>query len=147
MPQTENSFPFQRYWAWGFKFNYKLHISSIEWLTIYGAFKNRMLASSPNNLGFRSLRCKEEKLRVIYDSAVVLKSALQRQKVRTKEMVTRTCTAHAFTQFRMQDVEDKQNCGVTSILEEAQIERMQYSRESGGHSHVDSYSCTYCIRE
>lgn len=58
-------------------------------------------------------------------------------------MVTRTCKAHAFTQFRTQDVEDKQNCGVTSILEEAQIERMQYSREIGGHSHVDSYSCTY----
>ena len=35
---------------------------------------------------------------------------MQRQKFGTKERVTKMCKAHTFTQFRMHDIQEKQNC-------------------------------------
>lgn len=94
------------------------------------------------------LRWKDEKLRVTYDSAVVLKSVLQRQKVRTKERVIRTCKTHTFTQFRMHDIHDKQNCEGTSISKNVQNKRIQhfFKKKNGENSIMDSYSASRNVK-
>lgn len=91
------------------------------------------------------LRWKDEKLRVTYDSAVVLKSVLQRQKVGTKERVIRTCKTHTFTQFRMHDIHDKQNCEGTSISKNVQNKRIQHFFKKKWRKQY--YGQLLCIKE